>query len=101
MILPKGNKKVLFQRKIIQPSISFEDCGIADHERILVLFEEQLSMKYDMICVKPILKKRADNFDQESGPLAKKEFFRMVDLVLLKIENEGKLYRQECQTLRF
>jgi hypothetical protein len=92
-LLPKGNKIVLYQGKIIQSSLSFQKCEIFDQERIHVLFEEQYSMKFHMICGKSILNKRKDSVEQESESLARKEFSRMMDMMLLKIENDEKIYR--------
>jgi hypothetical protein len=85
-------EKVLYQGNLIQPSLSFENFGIVDRERMLIFLEDLVSMLEDLKCSKFSLKKRREYFEHEHKPLTRKEFSGLINLFLIKMEYNEKFY---------
>jgi F0F1-type ATP synthase gamma subunit len=93
-LFPKGNKIIMHRGKIIQPSLSFEKCDIVNNERIHIIYEEYLSMNLQTKNRKSILNPDKYVLGKERDILIRKDFFRIMDLHLLKFENNEKQYRK-------
>lgn len=85
-IFPRGNKIVLYQGKIVQSSLTFENYEIQNNDHIVIQFEVQLEPERFW----PKSKRRFDIADE---CLMNQDISRLADFALCKIENNQKYYR--------
>jgi hypothetical protein len=102
-ILPVGEKTIFYQGRMIQSYLTFENCGITDNDRIVILSTNQMTLTTEQFWRKATKRDFEDKeqMNMFQNPLLKNDFSRQQDIRFNRIENKGSSFRSLVRNFLF
>jgi hypothetical protein len=98
-----GQKTVFYQGNIIQLPKTFENYGITDNDRIVILPTNQITLATEQFWRKTTKQdiENKNQIDAFQNPFMKNHIAHQQDLIMSKIENQTEFYRKIIQNFQF